>query len=131
MRHQFHHRIQFLDGVFRLSETSSNDVTRVITETDIREVRGPDGQTVFEALEQIEMPAETRMLLGVMLSNPDALLQYGCDVTAVGWFNMPDPPDDAVEPGDPDPSGGIPAGLRKRPTVDAGPLREPSAAPVG
>jgi hypothetical protein len=100
-RHSFHHRIQFLDGVIRLSETSSNDVTRVIAEKSILDA------DLLAVLERASIPDEQRMLLWALVQNPDALLRYGCDVTVSGWANFPDPPDEAVEPLDPDPAGGI------------------------
>lgn len=106
-RHELHHRLQFLDGVVRISETSSNDVTRVISEIDIREATNAAGETITDVLEKMQMPDEQRMMLQVMLSAPDALLHYGCDFTIKGWFNFPDPPDDFLEAPDPDPSGGI------------------------
>lgn len=106
-RKDLNHRFQFLDGVVRISETSSNDVTRVIAEINVREAQGPDGMTVADALEKMNAPPDQKMLLQLMLSDPDMLLRYGCDLTVTGWFNFPDPPDDLVEPGDPDPGGGI------------------------
>jgi hypothetical protein len=100
-RQIFNHRIQFLDGVLRLSETSSNDVTRVIVEKSILD---PD---ILAALEKASLAEEHRMMLSAMVQNPDALLRYGCDVTVTGWANSPDPPTEFVEAPDPDPAGGI------------------------
>ncbi len=106
-RKELNHRIQFLDGVFRLTETSSNDVTRVISEIDIRDAESKAGMSVAKAIEQMQVPPEQKMMFQLMLSDPETLLRYGCDITVTGWFNLPDPPDEFVEPGDPDPGGGI------------------------
>jgi len=110
MRHQINHRIQFLDGVFRLIETSSNDVTRTITEFDMKDHAGE----ALSELEKMPMDPGAKMMMFAMLSNPDALLYYGCDITVKGWFDHPAPPDDALEDPDPDPSGGIRLDLSMR-----------------
>ena len=62
-RKDLNHRIQFLDGVFRITETSSNDVTRVISEIDIRDAEAKAGLNVAEAIEQMQVPPEQKMMV--------------------------------------------------------------------